>query len=269
MSLAEPDGYDQVRTIVCDLDGVLYVDSEPVPGAGEALERLQSDGYDLLFVTNNATRTPAMVVANIAQRTGFVTTADRVVTSPQAVAHYLKANHLDDCFVIGEDGLRETLRYSGLRLVEDWREAKTVVTGLDRSVTYRRFADATLAIRHGAEFICTNLDPTYPTPAGLQPGGGAIAALVEVAAGVTPVSCGKPAAPIRDLIASRLAPGQVVVVGDRMDTDIAMATAQGWFGALVLSGSTDASSAPAPTPRMLVLDSIADLPGELRRRCAI
>ncbi|MCH8985255.1 MAG: TIGR01458 family HAD-type hydrolase, partial [Acidobacteria bacterium] len=69
MSLAEPDGYDQVRTIVCDLDGVLYVDSEPVPGAGEALERLQSDGYDLLFVTNNATRTPAMVVANIAQRT--------------------------------------------------------------------------------------------------------------------------------------------------------------------------------------------------------
>lgn len=253
---------------MCDLDGVLYVDTEPVPGAGEALERLQSDGYDLLFVTNNATRTPAMVVANIEQRTGFSTSADRVVTSPQAVAHYLRANQLDDVFVIGEEGLHDTLRHSGLTLVEDWKEARTVVTGLDRDVTYRRFADATLAIRHGAKFIATNLDPTFPTPAGLQPGGGAIAALVEVASGITPVSCGKPAAPIRDLIASRLAPGQVIVIGDRMDTDIAMATAQDWFGALVLSGSTDTSSAPEPTPKMLVIDSIVDLPGELRRRRA-
>ncbi|GBE24413.1 putative hydrolase YutF [bacterium BMS3Bbin02] len=260
------ESFEGIRTIVCDLDGVLYVDSAGVAGAGNALRTLVADGYALLFVTNNATKTPSMVAEHIADRTGFQASVDHIVTSSQATAHYLKNQGLDNCFVVGEVGLRQTLSDAGLTLVDDWTAAETVVTGLDRDLTYRRIADATLAVRGGATFVATNLDPTYPTPAGLQPGGGAVAAMVEAAAEVAPVTCGKPYGPMRELIAQRRLPGGALVVGDRMDTDIAMAVAEGWFGALVLSGATGADSAPAETAALMVLDSIAALPDRLRKR---
>ena len=260
------ESFKDIRTIVCDLDGVLYVDTVGIEGAGDALGALIADGYALLFVTNNATKTPQMVVEHIAARIGFEASIDQIVTSSQATAHYLKTHGLDNCFVVGEVGLRRVLTDAGLTLVDDWTACDAVVTGLDREVTYRRLADATLAVRAGARFVATNLDPTYPTPLGLQPGGGAVAAMVQFATDVTPVSCGKPQRPIRDLIAQRRLPGGALVVGDRMDTDIALAVAEGWVGALVLSGATDAESAPAESAALMVLDSIAALPGRLSGR---
>jgi glycerol-1-phosphatase len=263
------ESFKDIRTIVCDLDGVLYVDSAGVAGAGNALRALVADGYALLFVTNNATKTPAMVAEHIAGRTGFEPSIDQIVTSSQATAHYLRKQGLDNCFVVGEVGLRRTLSDAGLTLVDDWTAAATVVTGLDRDLTYRRLADATLAVRAGATFVATNLDPTYPTPAGLQPGGGAVVAMIQAAAEVAPVTCGKPYVPMRELIAQRRLPGGALVVGDRMDTDIAMAVTEGWLGALVLSGATDAASAPAESPSLMVLESIAALPDRLRRQGAL
>jgi glycerol-1-phosphatase len=256
--------FEDIRTIVCDLDGVLYVDSEGVAGAGTALRALRTAGYELLFVTNNATKTPAMVGRKIQESIGFTPTVDQIITSPQATANYLTTHGHDNCFVVGEAGLRDTLREAGLTLVDRWEDAETVVTGLDREVTYRRLADATLAVRSGATFVATNLDPTYPTPSGLQPGGGAVAAVVQTATEVTPISCGKPAAPIRELIAQRRTAGGALVVGDRMDTDIAMAVAEGWAGALVLSGATDRVAAPPESSSLMVLESIAELPDRLR-----
>jgi 4-nitrophenyl phosphatase len=120
--------------------------------------------------------------------------------------------------------------------------ADAVVVGLHLDFDYQRLAAASAAVRSGARLIGTNEDPTYPTPAGLIPGGGAILAAVAVASGVAPVVAGKPHPPMASLVRSRLG-DDGMVVGDRADTDGGLARALGYRFALVLSGSTSPEEA--------------------------
>jgi len=252
-----------VNTVVCDLDGVIYIERTGIPGAGSALARLRKNGVDIVFVTNNSTKTAARVAADIEGATGFSADRSRIVTSGMATAHYLRGR-VESVFVLGGDGLAATLRSAGVALVTDWAAAEAVVVGLDRALSYDKLKAATLAVRSGALFVATNLDATYPADEGLYPGGGSIAAALETASGISPVVCGKPYPPTRELVRSMVAPGRVVVVGDRPETDLAIAEAEGWEGVLVLSGVTPdaAAIAPAHTPDA-VLGSIAELPGYL------
>jgi len=248
--------------VVCDIDGVLYTGEQPIPGAGEALAQLDDAGLRLVFATNNSTREADEVAATILRRTGFAATSSQVVSSAMATAHHLR-DALTDAFVVGGVGLTATLEAAGVRCVERWQDAGAVVVGLDPELTYARLADAALAVRYaGARLVATNTDPTYPSSRGLLPGGGALVAALETATDAVAEVCGKPHEPMRDLLIRVTAPGPVVIVGDRIDTDMALGWAEGWTTVLTLTGVTSATEAAAANVDHVVA-SLADVPGLL------
>jgi 4-nitrophenyl phosphatase len=240
--------------VVCDLDGVLYLGEQALPGTLPALLELEAAGCRLLFCTNNSSPTTADVAAKLRRVVGYPAQATQVVSSAQAAASLL-AGHSLPCYVLGGAGIVAELAGAGLTVTEDWKEAGAVVVGVSFELTYGKLRDAASAVRAGARFIATNLDATYPTSSGQWPGAGSIVAAVEVASGHKPEPAGKPYQPMRELIRSRLAPGPVWVVGDRVDTDLAMAAAEdGWLGALVLSGVTESADGLDPKPDLVAPD---------------
>jgi 4-nitrophenyl phosphatase len=246
-------------TIVCDIDGVVLRGRLAVPGAKEALDRLRDADLELLFVTNNSTKTGEHVAERLREVVGFETTAAKIATSAGATARYV-ADRATVVYVVGTDGLRETLRIAGLTVTADWREADSVVCGMDFEVTYPALAEATLAVQHGAAFFATNSDATYPAEDGLYPGAGALVAVIERATGKSPIVCGKPFLPMRRLL-DGLAGDKTLIIGDRPDTDIALGMAQGWYTVLVLTGVVAAAVEVPPELRAdATLESIAGLP---------
>lgn len=244
--------------IVCDLDGVVYLGDEAVPGAGEALARIRAEGIDVVFVTNNSSRSPETVAERIRTMTGFPAEPENVLTSAMAAGLVLRGS-TQPAFVLGGDGIRRALSDEGITVTDRGVEAGAVVVGLDRALTYDRLKEATIAVRRGARFVATNHDPTFPTESGLWPGAGSIVAAVERAADVAPEIAGKPFAPMRRLVRERIGSDRIWVIGDRIDTDLAMAAEERWAGVLVLTGVTE--TAPSGDPRVdRVVESIADVP---------
>ncbi|MDX2342725.1 MAG: HAD-IIA family hydrolase [Acidimicrobiia bacterium] len=255
-------GYGRVDTVLCDIDGVVVLGKDPVPGAGKALQTMHDAGIRVLFVTNNSTKTRATIAKVLRDTVGFDPGADAVVNSGVATGQFL-AGKVEAVYVLGTDGLRESLRDSGVNVVEDWHEADAVVTGLDFNLSYASLVGATLAVQHGATFYATNDDSTYPTAEGLYPGAGSISAVVERATGLTPIVCGKPYEPMRTLL-EQYAGDHPLIVGDRADTDIALGKAEGWATALVMTGvTTDVGDIPHRYQPDIVLESLAELPAAL------
>lgn len=242
------------RLIVCDLDGVLYRGEEAVPGAGEALRRMAGAGHALVFCTNNSWNPPSDAAEKIRRVTGFTASTEMVITSAMAAATLVREGPV---LVVGGAGIVAALTAGGFEVTSEAKGAATVVVGLDLEISYDRLAEATLAIRAGAGFIATNLDSTFPVAAGLYPGAGSLVAALEVATGMKAEPAGKPHEAMRRLIRARAAGRPVTVVGDREDTDLAMAYAEGWDSVLVLTGVMKQTS---DTGAGLVLDSIAELP---------
>jgi len=235
-----------------------------VPGAGEALTKLEQAGYRVMFVTNNSTRSGEAVAAKIVSLTGYPARADQVIGSAGAAVTLLRPDS-GPVLVVGGDGIREAMAIAGVPETNDPRSATSVIVGLDPKISYERLRDAVVAIRLGAHFIATNTDATYPTPDGPWPGAGSIVAAIRVASGVEPEVAGKPHIAIRSLIRSGLAPGPVWVVGDRPETDLAMAKAEGWTAVLVLTGIIEhPDQVPDEYHPDMVLRSITDLPEALQ-----
>jgi len=245
-------------TIICDLDGVLYLESIAVPGAGKALAALTAAGIEIVFATNNSLRTPLQVANRLSQITGFAAREDQVVTSGQAAAARLVFTR-PRSLVVGGEGVAAPLQAAGIEVVTDWRAAEAVVVGIDPELSYAAIRDASLALRAGAVFIATNDDATYPTPDGESPGAGAIVAAIATASGVEPQVCGKPHPPMRTLLRQRAQLAPVWMVGDRAETDLATGVAEGWTTVLVLTGVTREATGVEPPPDF-VIQSIAELP---------
>lgn len=254
-----------MTAVVCDLDGVVYLGEQAVPGAGEALAALTDAGHRLLFCTNNSSRTRADTAAKIERLSGFPADPDSVLSSARAAGRLL-AGSARSAFVVGGAGIHEALADEDIDVTGDWRRADTVVVGLDVDLDYDRLAGAARAVRAGARFVATNHDATYPTPDGLLPGAGSIVAAVEVAAEQEAEVAGKPHPPMRGLVRERCGSEEIWVIGDRVDTDLAMAFEEGWGSALVLTGVSGGASG-GRTPD-LVLESLAGLPEALAQRLA-
>lgn len=249
-------------TIVFDLDGVVYVDAHAVPGAGAALAAIDEAGWHIVFATNNSTRTATTVLEHIEQRTGFTSPTANVVTSAMAAANWAGARH-ERVFVVGEPGLVRTLESADLTIVQD-TTADCVVVGLDRNVSYEKIDIASKLIRDGAAFIATNTDATFPTQTGPAPGAGAIVSAIATASGIDPLACGKPHIPMLTLVREMVRGDSVWVIGDRPETDLAMARRAGWQAVLVLTGVTAASTKiPSDHAPHHTLASIAELPALL------
>lgn len=224
------------RTVICDLDGVVYRGSKALPGSSAALGRLVSSGYRIVFVTNNSSRTDAQVADKLEAVVGHRPAIDDIVTSARAALALVPEGAR--CLVVGGEGILESIRSTGRFVTESPEDASCVIVGLDREFDYQRMDVAARAIRSGAMFVATNVDPTFPAEDRLMPGAGAIVAALEAASGVRPVVAGKPEKPVRDLIRAR-GVQDAWLIGDRNDTDIAMAVAEdGWTSILVLTGVT-------------------------------
>ena len=242
-------------TCVLDLDGVVWLGDQPIPGAAEAVGTLRARGERVLFATNNSFARLAEQEAKL-ERFGIPAHGD-VLTSAMAAARLVEAG--ERALVCGGPGIAEALEGRGATPVRDG-DADAVVVGFHRDFDYERLRVAVRAVQRGARLIATNDDATYPTPDGPIPGGGAIVAAVAYASGVRAVVAGKPHAPMADLV--REAGGETgTVVGDRPETDGAFARTLGYRFALVLSGVTHETDLPVEPAPDTVAPSLAALVG--------
>nr|WP_307810987.1 HAD-IIA family hydrolase [Tomitella cavernea] len=236
-TMALSEAYD---LLLLDLDGTVYRGAEPIDGADAALAASPARH---IFVTNNASRSPADVAEHLnALR---IRAQDRdVVTSAQAGAR-LVASRIEvgaQVLVVGADALAEEVRGQGLRPVRAYSESvAAVVQGFARSVAWADLAEAALAVRNGAWWVATNVDSTLPDERGLLPGNGSLVAALATATGATPTVAGKPGRPIMDDAVRQGGAQRPLVVGDRLDTDIAGACAAGLDSLLVLTGVSTAA----------------------------
>jgi HAD superfamily hydrolase (TIGR01457 family) len=228
---------DRYDSFLLDLDGVLYRGDQPVEGAGGAVERLRARRKGLAFVTNNSSRTPAQVAEKLTA-VGVSAQPDEVVSSATATADLLAGRGGGSAFVIGETGIREALSGAGLEILDGEPErVDHVVIGWDRSADYARLRTAALLVQAGASLVATNADASYPAPNGLWPGAGALLAAVTTTLGrPADIVVGKPNPALYRAALERAGAGRPLVVGDRLDTDIAGAAALGWDSLLVLTG---------------------------------
>jgi 4-nitrophenyl phosphatase len=238
---------------ILDLDGVLWLSDDAIPGSADAIARLRARGERVLFVSNNSSSPVGDYLAKL-ERVGVPTSSDDLVTSGQAAATLVDAGQT--ALVCAGPGVEEALHARDVHTVRDG-DADAVVVGWHRDFDYEGLTRAARAVMHGARLIGTNDDATYPTPDGPIPGGGAILAAVATAAGVEPTVAGKPHAPMVDLVRRRLG-GDVddaIVVGDRPSTDGRFAVALGVRFALVLSGVTKETDLPVePQPAEVAAD---------------
>ena len=249
--------------MVLDLDGCVYVGAEAVPGAREALEAVAAAGCEVIFATNNSTKTREAVAERLREITGFGVGPDRIVTSARAAAGIL-TDADDPVLPIGESGLVAAIMDAGFQVTEDPDRARSVVVGLDRAISYDRIRRAAHAAILGARYIATNHDPTFPTSGVPAPGSGSIVAAVERASGRAAEFAGKPHPPMLAAIEAILGSGDTWMVGDRPDTDIACGNRAGWTTVLVRTGvAPDPDSLEGEQRPDHVLDTVAGLPGLL------
>ena len=254
-----------------DLDGVVYIGGNAVPGASQALRKAAGEGMRLAYVTNNANRTPA-AVAQILTGLGIAAAAEDVVTSAQAAARLL-AERLPagaPVLVIGGMGLRVAVRERGLRPVSTAADRPAaVVQGYAPGISYPLLAEGGLAVAAGALFVGTNADRTLPGPHGRQPGNGSLLQVISTATGREPLIAGKPEPPLHEESVIRTGARHPLVVGDRLDTDIEAAQRVDVDSLLVLTGVTSPAEAVLAAPHQRPTYVADDLSGLVEPQPAV
>ncbi len=255
---------DQFDGFLIDLDGVVWVGREPLPGAVQALQQLLDRGKEIVFVTNN----PGQAAATYAERlteSGVAVGEEHVVTAGLVTARLAarRAGAGAGAFTIGAAAFKEAAAAAGLQLLdgEAARDADVVLVSGHRGFDYDELLNATLALQRGAALFATSRDPTLPMPGGAWPGTGAVLAAVETATGARAEIGGKPERHLFELARERIAGAErVAMVGDRISSDIEGGHRAGLATILVLSGATSRAQAEgaAPVPDHIV-DDIAGL----------
>lgn len=223
--------------LLFDLDGVLYRGDEPVAHAPETMAALRRAGAGVIFLTNNSSRTPEQVARKLGGL-GIEAAPTEVVTSALATADLLAARGGGTAFAIGGEGVVRALAEAGLEVLEGEPDrADVVVVGIAEDLSYAQLRTGCVLVRRGARLVATNADPTFPAAGGDEwPGAGALLAAIVTATGATPEVVGKPFAPLFEAARARAGAEAPLVIGDRLDTDIAGAQALGWDSLLVLTG---------------------------------
>jgi HAD superfamily hydrolase (TIGR01450 family) len=255
---------DEFDGLLIDLDGVVWVGREFVPGSVDALRELVEGGKEVVFITNNSVKQPEAYAGRL-REAGVDVAGDRVVTAGAATAQ-LAAEQVGiagTAFVIGAPGFKQTVAATGLTLLdgEAARSADAVIVSGHREFDYAELLTATFALRAGASLFGTSRDPTLPMPGGAWPGTGATLAAVETASGKTAEIGGKPERHLFDQARALIAGAErVAMVGDRVASDIEGGHRAGLATILVLSGATSRDEAAIANPAPdLVIDDLAAL----------
>ena len=254
-----------IKALILDMDGVIWKNDAPIGDLPKIFARIRERGLKFVFATNNGTKTPEEYQQKLADL-GVDIEPWQVVTSAMGIAFMLAQKYPKGTkiFMIGEDGIRVALEEKGFEIlsVENAPEAKAVVMGIDRGINFQKVAEATLLVRAGIPFYTTNTDRTFPTPRGEIPGSGAWLSVIITATGVEPIVAGKPFPYLMELALEKLGTKKedTLVIGDRLETDIAAGQNVGCPTALVLSGVSRKEQADQwmPQPDMIV-DSLSVL----------
>lgn len=252
-----------VQAVLLDMDGVLYVGNQGLPGVQELIDYLEQTGRRWLCVTNNSSRTSETFSEKLVKMNVNVS-PDHILGSAEATANWLaqQAKPGTKVLMMGEKSLRDALASKGFDLIDDPLAAEIVVASIFFGLNYEVLTNLTLAIRNGARFVATNPDTSLPTERGQVPGTGSLVALLAAASGVQPDFVGKPYPGMYEQAIARVDsdPAHTLMVGDRYETDIVGAVKLGMPTAGVLTGvSTREDFAGAEYPPALIIEGLPEL----------
>jgi len=249
--------------IILDVDGTVVHGDEPISGAADALAAIDAAGLDRVFISNNPTDPPQAYESRF-ERAGLAVDREEVFTAGTVTTEYLSTEHAtDELYVVAQPGFIEQLQAAGLSLTDEPTAADALVASLDRTFDYEQLCETVVALENGTPFVGTDPDILIPQAGPDLPGSGAIIHAIEgVAEREVDVICGKPSQFARRTVLEYLdlPPEECLVVGDRLDTDIALGSQAGMSTAVVKTGITDERRlAAASISPDYVLDSIADI----------
>ena len=230
--------WGQYDTLLADLDGVVYEGTRAIAHAVESLNKLQAGGIAVGYVTNNSSRTPETISAQL-NGFGLNTIAEQIIGSAQTGTELLATMVAPGAkiLVVGGEGLRNSVAAAGFIVVDSAEEKPAgVIQGFAPDVAWKNLAEAAYAIQAGAKWVATNSDWTLPQERGLAPGNGTLVSAVHTAVGQLPVVAGKPEPAIFQTALRQFSTSAALFVGDRIDTDITGANRAGVDSALVLTG---------------------------------
>jgi len=256
-----------IKALIIDMDGVVWKADSPIGDLAATFNRIRERGLKFVFATNNSTKTSQQYVERLA-KFGVEVEPWQVITSSQAAAGMVARDFPPGTkvFMIGEDGIRMALEERGFEIIsiDNAVQAEVVVMGIDRGIDFQKASEATLLVRRGIPFYATNADKTFPTPRGEIPGSGAWLSIITTATGVEPIVAGKPYPFLMELSLEvlRTSKEETLVVGDRLETDIAAGQVAGCPCALVLSGVSTREQAGNWMPKIeIIADDLASLIG--------
>ncbi|MDP7328454.1 MAG: HAD-IIA family hydrolase [Candidatus Thalassarchaeaceae archaeon] len=255
---------ENIDAVFLDLDGTMYLGSHLIDGALEFLNRCESRGIRRFFLSNNSSRSVEQYLHKLSGL-GIPATVDDVLLSTHDLISWLHAFDYDRVYLVGTEGMRHMLENAGLTM--DAENPEIVVLGYDTEITYEKISTASIHLHNGIPMVVSHPDVVCPSPDGGLPDTGAYMAMFEATTGVKPIHvCGKPEPgmiehKIKEL---GLEPARCAMVGDRLYTDMAMATRAGVKGILVLSGEAtveDVDSLPdgAEQRPSLIVQSVDEL----------
>jgi glycerol-1-phosphatase len=235
------------ENVILDLDGCVWVGETATPGAAEAVAELRAAGKQVVFLTNDGRRSPEEYVRKL-WSLGVQAALEEVVTVGAAIQFRLAGRERTTAYVIGAPAIYRHVTEAGHRIVNGTNQAAdaaVVVVASHDEFDYGELRGATQAVLAGAELIGANRDRTFPREDGMWPGTGALLAALEYATETTAETVGKPEPEIFRVALDRVGPGRTLVIGDRLDADLAGAVAAGLEGAIVLTGATSREEAEA------------------------
>ncbi len=249
------DIFPKLKSLILDLDGVIWRDSTPIGDLPAIFSKIYSQGLKVIFATNNATKTIEEYQHKL-QGFGLSIKTDQIINSSLALGIHLSKLFPKggNVFVVGENSLKKMMSGFGFTHLDDFTNTIrpiAVIAALDYSLTYEKIKIASLLIRSGTPFFGTNSDVTYPTPHGLWPGAGTIVKAIETASQTDAIVIGKPSPMIFQVALERLAtsPQETMVIGDRFETDIVGGQASNCLTGLVLSGVSNIAQADQWVPK--------------------
>lgn len=257
--------FDHFDGYLLDLDGVIYLEDEVIPGARETVAALKRLGKRVYFVSNTSRLSRAACVDKL-RLLGFDVEPDEVLVTTRATARYI-ANRSPgaSAYVLGLHGMWDELRAVNIDArpanVTDPEPLDYFIVAHVESISYAELTCALRAIRGGAQFVAANRDPTYPSPDGPRPGLGAVVSAIEAMVGPPDIMIGKPSTTMLEMALAHggLKPEQCVMIGDTMETDIAAGNQLGVSTIWVQTGNPRPKDVPAELRPDWVLPSVSHL----------
>lgn len=254
---------EPIQGAVIDLDGTVYRSTDPVPGAPEAITALRDRGVDVVFASNTSTKSRATCLYRLSNIGVDANSADILTSASVTATHVASEYEGRRVLAIGSPALYDELANAGVETTDDPDLAEVVVVGKDRDVDWERLTRVVRAAVRDVPFVVTNRDRISPTSGGIVPGTGALVAAVAWAADRDPDAvAGKPHDPMIDAIDARLncSLSDAIVIGDNLESDVALGDRAGMKTVLVLSGVAEAADVGTGTPRPThVLGSLAEV----------